>query len=496
MFDMDTVYMVFKTDILKKWVVPIGILLCGIVLCPVLLDRANTPRHIIWCLTVLTLVLITKEIRIGTVHYFLFGYLAFVLFSGFFAINKSEWCYWVARLLLVISYMSVVEIDKKLLAKFMMVLGVVFTLYFWWEYLQKGQFLFCRGLMRQRNTSAVSMFFIIPFCYYAIKEKFWRTEAYIVAALMATQIVLLNSRSSILALMLSAGIVIVSIKKIRWTIIPIGLFGVVFIFTRGSLVSLQHRFEQWKYTMDMIIAHPFGVGAGNWWILFPKYAAGIDYHYAFKEHIYRFPHNDFLWILAETSIGGLICYLGIFAVAIRSAIKDKQTWLVMGIVGGMSVAFFSVLRERPFPTLMLMTFVLLACDRPYKIKQPKILLTVLIFAMIVFGCQLRSSYWNKLVRKSKDNVDFIERSRGYTIFSTLTYTGIPWQWYKGVTNLESGKPSLGISQIEEAYEYNPYNVYVLDAMGDASMVKRDKVKANEYFDEVLRICPRFEVEKR
>ena len=179
-----------------------------------------------------------------------------------------------------------------------------------------------------------------------------------------------------------------------------------------------------------------------------------------------------------------------FGLAIKHAVKNKDTWIVMGITGGMAIAFFSVLRSRPFPSLMLMTFILMACPRK-PVKQPRILLAILIFVLIVFGFRLRASYWNKQVRRSKTDTEFIERARGYSVFSTLTYTGIPWQWYRGVTNLGSGKPSLGINQIEEAYRYNPYNIRVLDAMGEACNAKGDRENAEKYFSEVKRICPEF-----
>ena len=76
--------------------------------------------------------------------------------------------------------------------------------------------------------------------------------------------------------------------------LALSVLGIVMLIARGNFISLSYRFEQWKFTSRMILDKPLGVGAGNWWIVFPKYTQGITYPGAFIKETYRFPNNDFM----------------------------------------------------------------------------------------------------------------------------------------------------------------------------------------------------------
>ncbi len=484
-------------DTLKRWILPIGVILCGTVLAPMAYDKALTSRHLIWCAMTIALVLCTKRIRVGKIHVFALGYLFFVLLSGMFAINKSEWLYWLLRVVLVVSYLSVVEIDKKLLTKAMIVLGMIFIGYFWYDYFNVRELSGCRGLMMQRNTWAAAHFFIIPFCYYAIQERFWRKLSLLVMLAMATNIILLSSRSSMLALVVSVFVVLLT--KNRLYVVSITTVCVVSIlYFYGDRIlrddSIYTRLIQWKPTLKMIVDNPLGVGAGNWWIEFPHYAPDIDYAQAYDRETFRFPHNDFLWIWAEVGVGGLVCYLGMFCYSLYCAWKEKAVYLLVGLLGYMSIAFFSAPRARPFASLILITFIAMACPMR-SIQQPRILLTFLIFAMIVFGFRFRSSCWDKKLKSAKTISQRVEATRGFSVFSTLLNNSQPWHWVRGVMSLEMNKRSLAIEQLEKAYEYNPYSIFVLNGMGLARQFEGNNKQANTFFDKALEICPDFEAAK-
>lgn len=454
-----------QMDILKRWTLPLGVILCGTVLAPFALDKAEPIRHIIWCLMAIALVLQTKTLK---VYPFALGFLFFTLLSGMFAVNKSEWLFWSLRLSLAIIFLSSLEIDEKLLAKAIMILGVIFLAHFLFECVTCKGFIYHRGLMCQRNTWAASMFFIIPFCWYA-KDKFWKKTAWAIMVAMAVCIVCLQSRCAILALFV-AGVIVVN-NKIRILLLIVA--GIV--LSQYDTATLNHRFEQWYYTLNMIKDYPLGVGAGNWWILFPHYAVGIDYPGSFFKEAYRFPHNDFVWVCAEIGILGLLCYIGMFIKGLWKAEK----WRVMGLMGYITMACFTTLRERPFTSLML--FVLLAVGGKVY-PQPRILLTVLIFALVVFGFRLNSSYWDKKLGRAKTVPKLIESARGYSVFSTMTYTGMPWKYWEALEH-----PYL----YKEALRCNPYNVHVLNQAGMVYGNEKDFEKAKECFSEAIRICPDF-----
>ncbi|KKL04140.1 hypothetical protein LCGC14_2619060, partial [marine sediment metagenome] len=205
---------------IDKLILPIGIFLCGTVLVTSLFDRALMPRHIVWCVMTIILVYCSKEIRIGFIHWFLLSFLALSLLSGIGAINKAEWLYSVLRIVLMITYISIVKIDKKMIAKTMIALGGVFVICFWYDYYLQGNFEACRGLMRQRNAWAHAQFFVIPFCYYAVINKFWKKPAIVILIMMVVQVFLLKSRSAILAIVLSSFILAMYSKE-RWLIVTV-----------------------------------------------------------------------------------------------------------------------------------------------------------------------------------------------------------------------------------------------------------------------------------
>ena len=73
----------------------------------------------------------------------------------------------------------------------------------------------------------------------------------------------------------------------------------------------------WENSGEMIKENfVFGVGAGNWQVYFPKY--GFD-KFSVNEiknglTTYQRPHNDFLWILCETGIIGILAFVSIFII--------------------------------------------------------------------------------------------------------------------------------------------------------------------------------------
>ena len=414
---------------MKKWILIAIVVLCGVLLAPSNYDKPSAIRFIVLCSLTMAMVVCSKEFRIGTVHFFAIGFLLCVLWSGLFAVNRSEWLYWVLRAVLAVTFFSVVEIDEKLLVKTMMLLGIVFACYFWYEFFTwsriVGQYQFdgLNGLMKQHNYWAAAHFFVIPFCFYGV----WKKLACVLVPVMVAHIILLHSRSAIAALVVTSCVVGIINKKTRWYLLA-GVSAMLIYFSTTHLFnydSLHYRFEQWVPTLKMIHQNPWGVGAGNWWIVFPKYAPAMDFPNAYSQVSFRFPHNDFLWVWAETGIFGIFCYLGMFGIALWSAIKRKAHYLIIGLVGYMTLAFFTACRERPFASLMMLVFIVLACERKDEIKCYKEVLIPLTLLLVVLGFQYRSMNWIRCMQKVKTPTLKILQTEGYSPFTTLTYTGMP-----------------------------------------------------------------------
>ncbi len=488
-------YSNMEKDILKERVMIAGVLLCGTVLATCAYDQALMFRHLIWCLITIVLVACTKEIKIGNLHLLMFGYLLFSLLSGVFAVNKSEWLYSTLRIALMLTYLSVVKIDIKLLSKTMILLGIFYIFYFWCEFLGTGNFNALRGLMRQRNYWAAAMFFIIPFCYYAISNGVWKKLAIAVIALTILDILLLGCRSAVVALIVSVIVVLFTEKKYRlyllFAVIVVTIGLIKFDSTRLlNTVSVKERILQWQPTITMVVENPFGIGNGNWRIMFPEYAGDEISEYFIKKS-FNFPHNDFLWVGAETGWCGLICYLGIFLSALYYAYKKKAIYLLIGISGYMTIAFFSNARGRPFASLILVTFLAMSYEGIYKVKRINLTLVILIFTLVVFGFRFRASCWNKELRAANDWQKVEYTTKGYSVFSTLTTVGLPYHWFSGVSNLKIKNYELAHTQFKTALRYNPYNIHVLNNMGISHSIRKEYKQATAYYTKALEICPKY-----
>jgi hypothetical protein len=250
----------------------------------------------------------------------------------------------------------------------------------------------------------------------------------------------------------------------------------------------------WKPTLAMIKENPAGVGAGNWWVEFPSYAPGIDYPKAYIEEQFLFPHNDFMWEWSEVGTTGFLCYLGIFVSAIYFA--RHRPYLLMVLAGYIVIASFSTLRNRTFFTVVLGLILLNACERNRVIKQPRILLTFLIFTMVVFGFRLRSSIYDKRAIRASSNIAKVTAaSKGCSVFSTLTDLGMPWKTVEGLNNFYIGNRKICISQLKQGHKHNPFNINALNGAGIAYGLENNIEKSNGYFRKALEICPAFEAAK-
>jgi O-antigen ligase len=245
------------------------------------------------------------------------------------AVNKSEWLYSVSRtFLFVCSIYAIREVIKDPLpiCRTMVFLGFIFLIID----------LFCSktGLMGNENPWSAAHVLILPFCFYkpTLPSK-------IVAVLLIIAVCLIGSRSAMLAMAVCGIIYLLSEKEYLFGGLLIVLLALIACNT--DLHTLSMRFDVWRDTMKMGI-----VGSGNWPICFDRYTDLM---------IWRHPHNDFILVLSETSIIGLIVYAGMIACAIYRSRKLRS--LALGLIGYSVIACFSNPHEKAFTSLILATMI-------------------------------------------------------------------------------------------------------------------------------------------
>ena len=109
----------------------------------------------------------------------------------------------------------------------------------------------------------------------------------------------------------------------------------------------------------------------------------------------------------------------------------------------------------------------------------------------MLGFYYRASTWDKRLHFAKTYPQKVLMTEGYSVFTTLTYTGLPWNYWRGMANYHLGNRTIAINQFDMAYEHNPTNVHVLNAKGVSLIHQGRKFESGKYLKEAVRICPEF-----
>ncbi len=293
---------------------------------------------------------------------FFYVYLFYFIWSGlsyFYAINPTETLLNIPRLgntffAIIFCFLLLNSIENKVIVISRIFIGFLcFELFAFYSDLldQLNSNLFnainLKGVAGNKNITAASIAFKIPFVLYSIVTVNKRLLKFLLSSLLLLalfSISILYARSAILSSFIVFIIFLIyslyqlylnrsdlrnSLSNFALTIIPYVL--VVFLnfsFTssqnKGNLTSQlgdiefteqssNGRFQYWSDAYNHIVDHPIlGAGLGNWKI------ASISYG---KEHVkgYTVPyhaHNDFIHIFAEVGILGGIAYLSLFIMLI------------------------------------------------------------------------------------------------------------------------------------------------------------------------------------
>jgi O-antigen ligase len=273
------------------------------------------------------------------------------------------------------------------------------TGYFWFDLLRQGkgdllEFLQdpCNmgsnlyklvGFSGHRNLNAGLLFMLLPLGVSAAVR--WkgplRWSVMAVLALQVSAIVLLDSAAVLLSLVLAAGLGLLGWlalegfrngsarhRRAFWAASAAAAvlgMGLLVSPIGGNLAqSLREsdtgseRLLLWYRTDQLIQEHPVqGVGAGNWQFLLPSKTLTGSYRLQ-EQHIFATrPHNDFLWVLAETGYVGLALWLALLGYTLilgaraawhsRDAFEQRVlAWTLSGLLGYCVFASFDFPKER------------------------------------------------------------------------------------------------------------------------------------------------------
>lgn len=284
--------------------------------------------------------------------------------------------------------------------------------------------------------------------------------------------------------------------------------------------TLESRILFWENSMQMAKENPIlGVGLGNWQILFPKYGLNQfdDYAMANGENTLQRPHNDFIWILCETGILGLLAYLMIFGLVffqlyslIKNTTDAKEKWkfffIMSALVGYLLISFFDFPYERIEHQVILMLLLAIVASAYFKTvpvttKNYKSWLWLLIipigYSFLVSFYRFKGEQHAMKMYTAKANKNWsetiYEAKKADHYFYPLDNTSIPLTWYEGIGNFNENRIEESQACFEKAYELTPYNIQVITnlasvyqatgKMDEAVVLYNDALKISEHFDE-------------
>jgi hypothetical protein len=270
-----------------------------------------------------------------------------------------------------------------------------------------------------------------------------------------------------------------------------------------SLLNLDSnsRIDLWKKTILIIQKHFFiGVGPGNWRFYVPV----LD-NVATQQ-----PHNDYLWVFAESGIITFFVFLSIFIYTIMKIIynlnsPDKHLskifyFLLFGIIAYCTDAFFAFPKERPYLLLLsalMFSFVFSnSCD--------KILFTfnyrfICISAFLICSYSMWFS-WNRMNSEMTHkkivehaNLNPVAKKELLQSINPFFYSVDPFsnpiKTLEGEIQFDLGNIYLSKKCYLEANAIAPLHPEILINLGSICELSGERADARKYYNEAISIEP-------
>ena len=411
-----------------------------------------------------------------------------------------------------------------------------------------------QSTMANKNLFASALFLTLPFLFYGFITFSgpWRLLSIFSFGLAVYTINLTQTRAVWFAMIISTGVLgilcffystrhfnrqikPVYFARVIYGIILIIVVSLVAIVSNDSsleetlfrpnepISSIEERLKLWTKTLNMISENPLlGVGIGNWKIIIPSYGTTGLRSEQGEVHFQR-PHNDFLWILAETGIISLLFYTGFFVIiaiyakatladlSASDEVKIFSLLTIFCLIGYLVVAFFSYPKERIahsiYLSLVLASF--LSCHHTLvakKIRRPLskgysyfTLSSVLILTMvsIVVGYErMNAEIHTKKALAARDQnnwpVVIKEIESAESVFSNIDPMSTPLSWYKGLALFSQNDTKGALVHFARAHLIHPYHIHVLNNIGTCYEVLGNHDKALNFYKKALFISPNFE----
>jgi len=519
-------------------------------------DASLVPRQLYWGAFLLVLILamrkaLAQSLTLSPIVGWATAFLLWTILCTAQAINGAEAWAAVVRVLFSVVYLFLVlqAFRQKLLQSIYLIQGVVLlsalaaliTLFGLISALNNGDFFSdiytISGTFSHKNLLSSALMLSLPFVGMGAfrLSRPWSTGSRILLFIILIEIFVLRTRGVWLATLGSSMVVAVLFSAFsKWRGgLPfprpyfIGALAVVLVILLGlfsssnikadvtNTANVEKRLYYWSNTWEMIQEHPaLGVGPGNWKIHFPKYGlAGSDANLRNGiTHIQR-PHNDFLWIWAETGPLGLLLYLALFILTIRRCLLNLasaglgdeervQQWLALfGLLAYFAFSLGDFPWERVVHNVLFFTLIALVYQAapPAQRRFPfhfSILVLLLLPALFVVKERLRGQQGAVKVleaNRSRDAPRIIKAvAEAENAWYNMDDYAIPLRYFSAVGHLASRRPQPALADLREARSVAPYNILVHFHFSNVYRALEQPERALTYLDTALQISPRYD----
>jgi O-antigen ligase len=405
--------------------------------------------------------------------------------------------------------------------------------------------------MVNKNLLASFLFLTMPFALYGVYryKDFWRIVAACSIMLSLYVILIGQTRAVWAALALSTPLTLLALTAMKRKasaagilnsrraiiiIVAVILAFLMAILTLSSAVrderqtqlfntsdaSFKQRLLLWDKSVRMYIDNPMlGTGLSDWKIVLPEYGTeGLPSESGVV--LFQRPHNDFLWVLSECGMPGLLCYLMIFGLGlyyciriIKNAKQEKDVVMALclffGIAGFAVISFFSYPKERIAHEAYFMLMLAMITSRSHnlfplkrKAASRRGKLTLPVFIVCSLLCVMFGAYRLKAEVYTKRAVQAISRQdwksaleeidKAKSIFVDLDPTATPLLWYKGAALYMNGDKTGALESYLKAYEHNPNHVQLLNNLASCYEESGNHAEALALYEKALSIAPGFE----
>lgn len=456
-------------------------------------------------------------------------------------------------------YNNTIRLNQIVLAAILF--GIISLLFSFFDIInkaQQGQHLLrqievIKGTSANKNLLSSILFLCLPFYFIGLQQG--KTVRFLsIGAILSTLFVLVTVRTRVVLLACFIFFTLLvcykikerfAVKKRYFLISGIGflllLFGSYYYYFESKIAhlkssstditqqylyrlsdskTLESRILFWENSLEMAKEHPIlGVGLGNWQILFPKYGLNRfdDYATANGESTLQRPHNDFIWILCETGIPGLLAYLIIFGMVfyqlywlIKKATESKEKWkfffILSALFGYCVISFFDFPYERIEHQVIVMLLLAIVASaysisfahttRNYK-SWLWLLLIPIGYSLLVSFYRYKGEqhavkmYAAKANKNWNESIYEAQKSNHY--FYPLDNTSMPLTWYEGIGHFNENRTAESQTCFEKAYQLTPYNIQVITNLAstyqangkidEAVVLYNDALKISKEFDE-------------